>query len=143
MIKSICEKIMIFVNRNINMEILILKINRKKIVFKWLMVFVMVRLVLFLFLIFFVIIFFLFLLLLEFGLVESRFFIWLILIFLMFELLYWSSSYGCWICMENRLFLIKFMLFLFWLLEWGMIIFVLSDKLVLLMFDEKLLIFLM
>src|SRR5699024_10725974 len=46
MIKSTCEKIMIPVNRNTNMEIPILKTNRKKTVPKRLMVFVMVRLVL-------------------------------------------------------------------------------------------------
>lgn len=143
MIKSTCEKIMIPVNRNTNMEIPILKTNRKKTVPKRLMVFVMVRLVLLLSSISSATIFSLSSPLLESGLVESRLSTRSIPILSMSELLYWSSSHGCWTCMENRLSLIKSTLSLPWLSEWGMTIFVPSDKLALLMSDEKSLIFLM
>ena len=88
MIKSTCEKIMIPVNRNTNMEIPILKTNRKKTVPKRLMVFVMVRLVLLLSSISSATIFSLSSPLLESGLVESRLSTRSIPILSMSELLY-------------------------------------------------------
>ena len=143
MIKSICEKIIMPVRRKTKMEIPILKKNRKNTVPNLLIVFVMVILALSLSSISSLMMFSLSSPLLESGLVDKGFSTRSVPRLSMSVVPYWSSSQGCFTCMENRLSRIKSTLSFPLASESGKVIFVPSDKLALLMSDEKSLIFAM
>lgn len=141
--KRIWENSIIFVNRKIKKEILILNNIKKIMVFNWFMVFVIFKFVFLLFLILVLIVFLWFFFLFLFGFMDRILLICFLLIFFILELLNCNKSYGCWIWIENKLLWIKLILFLLWFLEFGMIILVLRFNVDLLIFELKLLIFVM